>query len=119
MPFREAPRLFDVVLSEDFSCKVRFCDVLQAGDLGVIEKTAARANVGIDEARIGRVLPPVRELVAVGVEDRVEAKGLNRASLKCCCYVGAGNLKPQLIAFTLPKRGAARCAPTVVIAGQA
>jgi hypothetical protein len=79
MPFREAPRLFDVVLSEDFSCKVRFYDVLQAGDLGVIEKTAARANVGIDEARIGRVLPPVRELVAVGVEDRVEAKGLNRA----------------------------------------
>jgi len=50
---------------------------LQAGDFGVIEETAARADVGIDEARVGRVLPPVGEFVAVGAEDRIEAKGLN------------------------------------------
>jgi hypothetical protein len=57
----------------------------------VIEKTATRADIGIDEARIGRVLPPVRELVAVGVENRVEAKGLNGIFL-IFRYVKAGNL---------------------------
>jgi hypothetical protein len=50
---------------------------LQAGDLRVIEKTAARADIGIDEARVRRILPPVRQLVAVGIENRIEAKGLN------------------------------------------
>jgi len=50
---------------------------LKSGDFGVIEKTAARADVGIDEARVRRILPPMRELVAIGIEDRVEAKGLN------------------------------------------
>jgi hypothetical protein len=60
MLFRKSPRLFDVLRSEDFSGKVGFYDVLQAGHLRVIEKTAAGANVGIDEPRIGRVLPPVR-----------------------------------------------------------
>jgi len=50
---------------------------LQSGDFGVIEKAAARANVGIDEARVGGILPPMREFVAVGVKDRVEAKGLD------------------------------------------
>ena len=54
---------------------------MQAGDLGVIEKAAARANVGINEARVGRVLPPVSELVAVGVEDRIETEGLDLVSL--------------------------------------
>ena len=54
---------------------------MQAGDFGMIEETAARANVGINEARVGRVLPPVSELVAVGVEDRIEAKGLDLISL--------------------------------------
>jgi len=43
----------------------------------MIEKTAARANVGVDEARVRRVLPPVRQFVAIGVEDRVETKGLD------------------------------------------
>jgi len=67
----------DIFGGKNFAGKIRFYDVLQAGDFGVIEETAARADVGIDEARVGRVLPPVGELVAVGVEDRIEAKGLN------------------------------------------
>jgi hypothetical protein len=83
MLFRESPRFFDVLLSENFSCKVRLYDVLQAGDLRVIEKTAARANVGINEARVRRILPPVREFVAIGVENRVESKGLDLALLFC------------------------------------
>ena len=74
----ESPRFFDVFRGEDLSCKVRFHDVLQPGHLRVIEETAARANVGIDEARIGWVLPPMRQLVAVRIEDRIEAQGLNR-----------------------------------------
>jgi hypothetical protein len=77
MFFRESPRLFDVVRSKDFSGEVGLHDVLQAGDLRVIEKAAPRADVGIDEARVRRILPPVRQLVAVRIEDRVEAKGLN------------------------------------------
>jgi len=89
MFLRESPRLFDVVLIENLSCEVGLDDVLQAGHLRVIEKTAARANVGIDEAGVRRVLPPVRELVAVGIENRVEAKGLNRASLKFWRHVKA------------------------------
>jgi hypothetical protein len=43
----------------------------------VIEKAAARANVGIDETRVRRILPPVREFIAVRVEDRIEAKRLD------------------------------------------
>jgi hypothetical protein len=46
----------------------------------MIKETAARANVGVDEARVRRVLPPMRELVAIGIEDRIEAKGLNESS---------------------------------------
>src|SRR5437879_5392880 len=73
----ELPRFFDILRGQDHSRKVRLHDVLQSGNLHVIEKTAARANVGIDEARVRRVLPPVREFVAIGVEDRVEAKRLD------------------------------------------
>ena len=74
----ELPRFFDVFRGKNLSGEVRFYDVLESGDLHVIEKTAARANVGIDEARVWRVLPPVREFVAIGVEDRIETKGLDR-----------------------------------------
>ena len=77
MFIRELPRFFDVFGSEDLSRKVRFHDVLQPGHFRVIEKTAARANVGIDETRVGGVLPPVGEFVAIGVEDRIETKGLD------------------------------------------
>jgi hypothetical protein len=51
----------------------------------MIEKTAARANVGIDEARVQRILPPVRQLVAIGVEDRVETKRLDSGLLTLSC----------------------------------
>ena len=77
----EFPCFLDIFGGKSFSGKICFYDVLQAGDFGVIEKAAARANVGVDEARVGRVLPPMGELVAVGVEDRIEAKGLDLISL--------------------------------------
>ena len=80
MLFRESARFFNVFNGKNLSCKVRFRDVLQSGHLRVIEKTAARAYVGIDEARVRRVLPPMREFVAIGVEDRIEAKGLDESS---------------------------------------
>jgi hypothetical protein len=74
---RELPCFFDVVGGEDLPGKIRLCNVLQSGNLRVIEKAAARANIGIDEARVRRVLPPMRELVAIGIEDRIEAKRLD------------------------------------------
>jgi hypothetical protein len=92
MFFRESPRLFDVVRSKDFSGEVGLHDVLQAGDLRVIEKAAPRADVGIDEARVRRILPPVRQLVAVGIEDRVEAKGLNDDLPKLASELNRKNL---------------------------
>jgi hypothetical protein len=75
---RELPRFFDILGGKNLSGEGRFYDVLESGHLHMIEKTAARANVGVDEARVWRVLPPVREFVAIGVEDRVETKGLDR-----------------------------------------
>ena len=80
MLFRESARFFNVFRGKDLSCKVCLRDVLQSGHLRMIKKTAARANVGVDEARVRRVLPPMRELVAIGVEDRIEAKGLDESS---------------------------------------
>ena len=80
MLFRESARLFNVFHGKDLSCKVCFRDVLQSGHLRMIKETAARANVGVDEARVRRVLPPMRELVAIGIEDRIEAKWLNESS---------------------------------------
>ena len=79
----ELPRFFDILRGQDLSRKVRLHDVLQSGNLHVIEETAARANVGIDEARVRRILPPVREFVAIGVEDRVKTKWLDRNLLFC------------------------------------
>ena len=73
----EFPSFLDIFGGKNFAGKICFYDVLQAGDFGVIEETAARTYVGIDEARVGRVLPPVGELVAVGIKDRIEAKGLD------------------------------------------
>ena len=74
---REFSSFLDVFGSENFAGKIRFYDVLQPGNFGVIEKTSARAHVRIDEARVGRILPPMREFVAIGIENRVEAKGLD------------------------------------------
>src|SRR5882724_1032401 len=69
--------LLDVLKSENFSREIRFHDVLQSGHFGVIEKTAARAHVRINISSIGRVLPPMAELVAVSAQDRVESKRLD------------------------------------------
>ena len=73
MFFREAPRLLDVFRGEDLSCEVRFHNVLQPDNFRMVEEAAPRADVGVNEARVRRVLPPVRELVAVGIEDRIKA----------------------------------------------
>src|SRR4029077_12099661 len=82
MLVREFSSFLNVFGREDLSRKVRLHDVLQAGNLRVIEKAAARADVGIDEASVGWVLPPMREFIAIGIEDRIEAKRLNRRLLK-------------------------------------
>jgi hypothetical protein len=71
MFFCEAAGFFDVFFGENFSREVRFDDVLKAGDLRVIEEPSARTDVGIDKARVRRILPPVRQLVAVGIENRI------------------------------------------------
>ena len=95
----------DIFGGKDFPGKIRLQDVLQAGDFGMIEETAARADVGIDEARVGGILPPVGELVAVGVEDRIEAKGLDIDLDSAAAAAGE----------RLGIRGAACCAPTRIV----
>ena len=70
---REFRGFFNIFRFEDLARKVGFDDVLQPGYFGVVEETAAGADVGINEASVGRVLPPMAQLVAIGVEDRVEA----------------------------------------------
>ena len=77
MLVRESRGFLDVFSGKNSAGKIRFHDVLQSGDFGMVEKPAAGADVGINEARIGGILPPMRQLVAVGIENRVEAKGLN------------------------------------------
>ena len=67
----------DVFGRKNLAGKIRFHDVLESGDFGMVKKPAARAHVGINESRVGGILPPMRELIAVGVENRVEAKGLD------------------------------------------
>jgi len=74
--------LLDIFGGEHFAGKISLDDILQPGDFSVIEKTTARTNVRIDKACVRRVLPPVREFIAVGVEDRIKAKGLNSRLLK-------------------------------------
>jgi hypothetical protein len=71
MFFRESPGFFDVLFGKNFPREVRFRDVLQPGDLRVIEEPTARTDVGVDKARVRRILPPVRQLVAVGIENRI------------------------------------------------
>jgi hypothetical protein len=67
----------DVFRRENLSGKIRSQDVLESGHFGVVEKTTARAHIGIDESRMGRVLPPMAEFVAVGVQDRIQSQGLD------------------------------------------
>jgi hypothetical protein len=74
---REFRGFLDVVEGEDFTCKIRLQYILQPGHFGVIEKAAARANVRIYMSRIGRVLPPMAEFVAVGVQDRIQSEWLD------------------------------------------
>jgi hypothetical protein len=45
----------------------------------MVEETASRANIGINEPCVGRILPPMRELVAIGIQDGIAAERLNGA----------------------------------------
>ncbi len=74
-----AAGLLDVVESENLASEVGFDDVLKHGQHGLVEHAAAGFDVGIDMAGVGRVLPPVRELVGVCVENRIQAKRLHGA----------------------------------------
>jgi hypothetical protein len=74
---REPCRVLDVLKRENFTSEVRFDDVLQPGHFRMVEKAAARADVRINVPRVRRILPPVAELVAVGVQNRIELQRLN------------------------------------------
>jgi hypothetical protein len=72
-----AAGFLDVVEGEDLSGEIGFDDVLEHGEHGFVEHAAAGFDVGVDVARVGGILPPVGELVGVGVEDGIEAQGLH------------------------------------------
>ena len=77
---RESLCLLHIFERENFAGEIGFEDVLQAGHFGMIEEAAAGTDVGVDVARVSRILPPVGQLVAVGGEDRVEAQRLDVGS---------------------------------------
>ena len=74
---REFRRFLDIFHRENFAGEIRFDDVLKTGNFRMIEKTAARADIRINVSRVRRVLPPVRELVAVRIQNRIESQRLN------------------------------------------
>src|SRR5882757_8731961 len=74
---RELCRVLDVLKRKNFAGEVRLHDVLQPRHLRMIEKAAARANIRIDMPRVRWILPPVAELIAVGVQNRIELQRLN------------------------------------------
>ena|SRR6185369_9834930 len=80
MLIRKSVRFFYIFQREDLAGEIGLDDVLQPGHLRVIEEAAAGADVGVDIARVRRILPPVRELIAVGGEDGVEAQRLDVGS---------------------------------------
>ena len=73
----DAASFFDVVEREDLAGEVGFDDVLEHGEHGLFKHAAARFEVGIDVARVRRILPPMGELVRVRVEDGVQAQRLH------------------------------------------
>lgn len=78
---REFRRVFDVLRGKNLAGEVRFDDVLKPRHFRMIEKAAARADVRIYMSRVRRVLPPVAQLITVGVQDRIESQRLNGALL--------------------------------------
>src|SRR6266436_1920797 len=79
----DAAGFFDVVEREDLARETGFDDVLQHGEHGFFKHAAARFEIGIDVARVRRILPPVRELVRVRVEDGIQPKRLHAAPWGC------------------------------------
>jgi len=77
MGLGHAASFLDVVESEDLAGKIGFDDVLEQGEHGFVEHAAAGFDVGVDVAGVGGILPPMGELVGVGVEDGIEAQGLH------------------------------------------
>src|SRR5882672_5180104 len=75
----DAAGFLDVVEGEDLAGKIGFEDVLQHGEHGFVEHAATGLDVGIDVARVRRILPPVGELVGVRVEDGIESQRLHGA----------------------------------------
>jgi hypothetical protein len=74
---REFRRFLDIFHRKNFAGEIRFDDVLKTGNFRMIEKTTARADIRINVSRVRRVLPPVREFVAVRIQNRIESQRLN------------------------------------------
>ena len=77
----EAAGFLDVVEREDLAGEIGFYDVLEHGQHCFFKHAPARLDVGVDVAGIRRVLPPVGQLVRVGVENRIQAQGLHGTPL--------------------------------------
>ena len=78
----DAPGFFHIVEGEDLAGEIGFDDVLEQRQHGFFEHAAAGLKVRIDVARVRGILPPVGELVRVGVEDGVQSQRLHGADLE-------------------------------------
>ena len=82
MRVSDAASFLDVVEGEDLAGEIGFDDVLEQRQHGFFEHSAAGLKVRIDVARVRGILPPVGELVRVGVEDGVQSQRLHGTHLK-------------------------------------
>src|SRR5216683_1251879 len=78
----DAPGFFHIVEGEDLAGEIGFDDVLEQRQHGFFEHAAAGLKVRIDVARVRGILPPVGELVRVGVEDGVQSQRLHGTHLE-------------------------------------
>ena len=76
-----AAGFFHIVEGEDLAGEIGFDDVLKQRQHGFFEHAAAGFKVRIDVARVRGILPPVGELVRVGVEDGVQSQRLHGARI--------------------------------------
>src|SRR5713226_7324752 len=85
-----AAGFLDVVEGKDLAGKTGLDDVLEHGEHGLVEHAAAGFEVGVDVARVRGILPPVGELVGVGVEDGIQSQRLHGAPWSCRYDRGSG-----------------------------
>src|SRR4029453_15084854 len=78
----DAASFFHIVEGEDLAGKIGFDDLLEQRKHGFFQNAAAGFKVRIDVARVRRILPPVGELVRVGVEDGVQSQRLHGAHVE-------------------------------------